>query len=622
MPQSFQISYTPPLSDIRFIMKDVLDAQGRTKDIVEYSHVDWDTASDLLDTVADYSKNVAFPLNQSGDKEGCHYDGATGAVTTPKGFKSAFDIFRGMGVGGLTGDPLYDGGLGFPNYVSAMVNEPATSANFSLGSYLGLTGGAAKVIEKFGSDEIKKVFLPLMYAGDCTGTMCLTETQAGSDLGLVKTTAKSVGTATSLGNGAYEIKGTKIFITCGEHDLSSNIAHLVLARLPNAPAGTRGISLFLVPKFEIDANGVPGASNNVKCGGIEHKMGINASSTCIMNFDDGAKGWLIGQENKGMKAMFTMMNDARLKVALQGLSSAELCYQNAAKYADFRVQGKLIKDAFNDAAPSVNLLKHSNIRKDLMDMKSQIEGWRALAYETAIALDLAEKHPDAAVRDEAENYAALMTPVLKACLTDLACAASQKTVQIFGGTGYIRDTGVEQYYRDSLISTIYEGTNDIQAIDFTFRKVLDPKDAGRRITAFVTRLSSELATAKANPLLTEHVKTMEQALQLFQDSAGVIVNAALSGNLDEALVHSRDFTNMFGKLAVGGMWLKIMGSAKAKADSEPATHMKEFYEAKLAFGENYLNRIMLPEIKYFAGRIQAGAQVVVNTAPEVYLNFG
>jgi alkylation response protein AidB-like acyl-CoA dehydrogenase len=588
-----------------FILNDVLKAPERTQQIPEYADSAWEMAEMMIGAASDYATKFAFPLNKSGDAEGCHFDPATKTVTTPKGFKQAYDALCDSGMVGLMGDVNF-GGAGQPHYIGAAVNEIFTSANFSLATYAGLTAGAAKVLEHFAPEEIKALYLPKMYTGEWTGTMCLTEPGAGSDLGAVSSKAEKNA------DGSYKVNGNKIFITCGEHDMSGNICHLVLARLPGAPEGTRGISLFLVPKLAVDSAGNTGEKNGVTCTGIEHKMGINGSATCSLSFED-AKGYLIGKENEGLKAMFTMMNDARQNVALQGLSLSEVVYQNTAEYAALRVQGKNLKDSFNPAAKATAIINHANVRRELVEMKAQIEGFRALSYETSIMLDIAEKHPDAATRKVAEEYTALMTPVLKANLTDLSCSASQTGVQLHGGMGYIRETGIEQYYRDSLIGTIYEGTNDIQAIDFTFRKVLANPAS---VMALGQQLGAEIAAAKANPALAECAGIVEKSLGSFVVTAQTLGGLAAAAKqdpskLDDVLIHTRDFMNLFGKIAVGGMWLKMMAAAEAKGAAEPS--WKEYCDERKLLGECFIRRIMAPEVKRLEMRIRSDVASVKKT---------
>lgn len=583
------ITYKAPLKDITFIIKDVLNVESRIAGIPAYADSSWEVSSDILATTASYAEKIALPLNPVGDAEGCTHNPADGSVKTPTGFKEAYDKFRETGMIGLTGIPDF-GGFGMPHYLSMATNEVLTSANFSLCSYGGLTAGAAKVLEHFATDEIKAQYLPKMYSGEWTGTMCLTEPQAGSDLGLITSKAEPQA------DGSFKISGNKIFITGGEHDMADNICHLVLARLPGAPAGTKGISLFLVPKNAVNADGSAGEKNGVLCTSIEHKMGIHGSSTCSISFED-STGYMIGNPNEGLKAMFTMMNDARLKVAMQGLSISETVCQNAISYAAIRVQGVDVKDTFNKNAQPVPILNHANVRKDIIDMKSQIEGFRALAYEAAIQLDIAEKHPDAETRKQADAVASLLTPILKSCLTDLGCATAQKSIQLHGGMGFITETGIEQFYRDAIIGTIYEGTNDIQSMDFTFRK------AGY-IAGYLKSVQEDLV--KMQP--TAEVQAVGKSLAALGATAQGLAELGKQGKVEDILVHSRDFLDMFGKVAVGHMWLKIMATADAKMAADPAD--AAYYETRKLLGENFINRIMAPEVKKLQARITAGAGAV------------
>lgn len=601
--------YNPPLDDIRFVLNEVLKAGALAREIPDYAEADWDTIGGMLEAVSEFARDVAFPLNQSGDKEQCTYNPADKSVKTPKGFDEAYQRYAALGLIGMSADPAY-GGMGMPQYLNVAASEMLTAANFSLSSYPGLTGGAYKALHKFASDELKDIYLPKMLSGEWSGTMCLTEPQAGSDLGLIRTKA------VPQDDGSHAITGNKIFITCGEHDLTRNICHLVLARLPDAPEGVKGISLFVVPKFLPDASGEPGARNPAFCTGIEHKMGINASSTCSMSFE-GAKGWLVGEPHKGMKAMFMMMNDARLKVGMQGLGLSEIAWQNAAAYASERVQGKALKDFNNPDAKSVAIINHASVRRHLMDMKAQIDGFRALAYDVAIRLDLAAKHPEPTVRRDAEEYAGLMTPILKSCLSDLSCAAAQRGIQLHGGMGFINETGVNQYYRDSIIATIYEGTNDIQAMDFTFRKVLDFNDHMNRLGLFMAPLTEQVEAAKNNPATAEAAKVMEEGIKIFQNTCTAFMQLGMAGKLDEIHAQADHFLNMTGRLAVGSMWLKMADAARESLAALPENDGKAaFYRTKLALSDHYFTHIMRPDMKRMELLVAAGAAFLGNISRE------
>lgn len=549
-----------------------------------------------------------------------------GTVSAPTGFKEGYKEFAELGLVGLLGEEQY-GGMNMPHYLVSAANE-MLNANFSLAAYPGLTAGAAQVLNVFATDELKEKFLPNFYSGKWSCSMCLTEPNAGSDLGLVNSKAEPAE------DGTYKISGNKIFITGGKHDLldpeTGVICHLVLARLPGAPAGTKGISLFLVPENKLDdANNVTAENNGVRCTNIEHKMGIKGSATCALSFE-GAEGYLIGEPHKGMDAMFVMMNDERVNVFGQGLTIAEEAMQSAVVYSTERVQGQRITEKFNRSAPSVAIIEHANIRKDIVDMASQIMGWRALGMETTIQLDISKHHPDEAQRKQAKAFVELMTPVLKSGGSDLATAVSQRAIQMHGGMGYITETGVEQFYRDALIATIYEGTNDIQSHDFTFRKMPE------HLMSVAKGMQKEMmGMIMGNPALMPYAAAMQEAAATFEKSSGPIadklqqVNAAFkdmankdgNGNkmspeerkekinlLNDVLVHSRDFMDMFGKMAVGAMWLKILDKALPLAESEPANQAT--FKNYKHLGAHYLNNVMLPEMKKNGLRIKAGAENV------------
>jgi len=602
-------TYKPPLDNIRFILNDVLNVGQLSEEIPAYKDVDWETISSLLSEVGKFFREVTFPLNQSADKEGVTYDPNTKSVKMPKGFKEAYKAYFDMGLQGLTDDPE-DGGMGMPKYLGAAFGEMITTST-AFGMIPTLTAGGVRVLKAFGSDELKEIYMKKLIAGTWSGVLCLTEAHAGTDLGLMATKAEPQE------DGSYKITGNKIFISMGEQDITENIIYLVLARLPNAPPGIKGISIFVVPKFIPDENGNPGVRNETSATGVEEKMGLHASSTCSMSFD-GAKGWIIGEPHKGMQAMFKMMNEMRINVGVQGLGLSELAYQNIANYANERVQGKPLLQSANPAADSVAIIEHANMRKYLMDMKAQIEAARALALDVAVALDLAAKHPEKTVRKNAEAYAALMTPVIKAGLTDMGVEISTRALQLHGGIGYITEMGVHQYVRDSVVTTIYEGTNDVQSMDFTFRKVMDPKDLGNRVGLFMNPLAQEIGAAKGNEKLSAHAETLEKSMKIFQQTMQGLMGAAMSGKIEDVLVHSRDFTDMFYKLAMGRMWLKMMSTAQEKLDQGVSSALVTFYQEKLDLGEYYMNRIMAPEIKKLEMRIEAGAATVVKSIADQF----
>ncbi|HYD65769.1 acyl-CoA dehydrogenase family protein, partial [Azospirillum sp.] len=444
--------YKAPLEDVRFVLDTIIGLDNVTA-LPGYEDATPDVIFQVLEEGAKLCEEVLLPLNQSGDAEGCTFE--NGVVRTPKGFKEAYDTYMAAGWQGLSCDPAY-GGQGLPKLVYTMLEEFVCSANLSFGMYPGLSLGAYNALARYGSEELKDRVLPKLVDGSWSGTMCLTEPHSGTDLGIIRTKA------VPQDDGSYRITGTKIFISAGEHDLTDNIVHLVLARLPDAPAGTRGISLFLVPKFLIKDDGAPGARNGVACGSIEHKMGIKASATCVINFDE-AMGWLVGEPHKGMRAMFAMMNSARLGVGIQGLGIAEVAYQNAAAYAKERLQGRSVKGAKFPDKPADPIIVHPDVRRNLLTARAYTEGCRALGALVGYHLDVAERHADPKQRQASDEFVQLMTPIVKALFTDVGSEAANIAVQVHGGHGFIWETGVEQFVRDARITQIYEGTNGIQA---------------------------------------------------------------------------------------------------------------------------------------------------------------
>src|SRR5580704_13671979 len=545
-------SYKAPLDDILFRLSEVVGAKDLAL-LPGYGEATPDAMQSILEEAAKICEEVLFPLNQSGDEEGCKFD--NGNVTTPKGFKEAYKTFRESGWTGLSCKTEY-GGQGLPLLLNFVIDEMVCSANLSFGMYPGLSHGAWNAIDKHGSDDLKKKYLPKLTDGTWTGTMCLTEPQCGTDLGLIRTKAEPNP------DGSYKISGTKIFISAGEHDLAENIIHLVLARLPDAPAGIRGISLFIVPKFMPKEDGSLGSRNPAVCGSIEHKMGIKASATCVMNFDN-AIGWLVGKPNKGMSAMFTMMNEARLAVGLQGLGLAEVAYQNAVTYARERLQGRALTGAkFPDKAADP-LIVHPDVRRNLLTMKALVEGCRALAFWIGRELDIEARHPDEKVREESADLVALMIPILKSFLTDTGFDVANLAVQIYGGHGYVRDNGVEQYVRDARITQIYEGANGIQALDLVGRKM--PEDYGRLMRQFFHPVADFLAANKDNAALAEFLPYFMSAFGKLQMSTLTVATKGF-GNPDEAGAAASDYLKLFGYVAVGFMWLRM---AKVAAEKLP-----------------------------------------------------
>ena len=557
-------AYQPPLADIRFVIDELLPKR------------DWlalpgneELSDDLLDAVlaeaGRFCAQVLAPLNQSGDAEGCHLD--NGVVRTPAGFREAYRAFAAGGWTALAGPPEH-GGQGLPEVLAMAVMEMQCAANLAFSMYPGLSHGACNAIEAHAEERLARTWLPPLLAGRFSGTMCLTEPHCGTDLGLVRSRAEP------REDGSHAVSGTKIFISAGEHDLTDNIVHLVLARLPDAPPGTKGISLFLVPKFLLDADGNPGERNTLRCARLEHKMGIRASATCEMVFD-GATGWLVGTPNKGMRAMFTMMNAARLAVGLQGVGLAEVAYQNAVAYARERLQGRAPSGARAPAQAADPILAQPDVRRMLLTMRAWTEGGRALSLWVAERLDVANRHPDAAERRRAEDFVSLLTPVVKAFLTDLGSEAANLGVQVWGGHGYIVDNGMEQLVRDARIAQIYEGTNGVQAMDLVGRKL--PAHAGRYLRAFFHPVRAWLAT-------------------------GEVARTGLR-DPDAAAAVATDYLRLFGLVAMGWCFADMAERAAARlagGEGDPV-----FLRAKLETARFFTARL-LPQTGALLSSVMAG----------------
>ena len=583
-------SYTAPLADIRFVLADLLDV-AQLAELPGYA----DATPDLLDTViaeaARLCEDVLAPLNQPGDAEGCQYE--NGVVRTPAGFRDGYDAYREGGWPAMVAPPEY-GGQGLPHIAGVVLDEMLCASNLSFSMYHLLAHGTVGALARWGDTELKQRFLPRLVDGSWTGTMCLTEPHAGTDLGLIRTRAVPAG------DGAYLVTGTKIFISAGEHDLTDNIIHLVLARLPDAPQGTRGISLFLVPKRLPTEDGASGSPNAVTCGSIEHKMGIRANATCVMNFD-GARGWLVGEPHKGMRAMFTMMNGARLGVGMQGLGLAEVSYQNAVAYARERLQGRAPTGPVMPNADADPIIVHPDVRRMLMTMKVQIEAMRALAYWVGILIDIEERHPDTARREEATDLVALMTPVIKAFGTDVGFEITNLALQCFGGHGYIREYGMEQFVRDARIAQIYEGTNGVQAMDLLGRKV--PDGNGRMVRRFVTMVEQDLAAVTDRAAVTPLVPPVREALQLLARATQTVMGRA-SENPEEIGAAAADYLRLFGLVACAWMWVRMaaIGDEQGAAGGVAGT--------KVASARFFVAKV-LPDAHALAARIDAGAATVM-----------
>ncbi len=589
-------TYTAPIDDIKFVLHEVLNTESLTA-LPAYEDASADLVNQIIEEGAKICQDVLFPLNQSGDEEGCTFK--DGEVTTPKGFKDAYTTFSEGGWCGLSGDPEY-GGMGMPTVVNTVMQEMICAANFSFGMYPGLSQGCYEALHQFGTDAQKQTYLPKLITGEWSGTMCLTEPHCGTDLGLIKTKAENTDDHAIGDEKAYTITGTKIFISAGEHDLTDNIIHLVLARLPNAPEGVKGISLFVVPKFIPDADGNAGKRNTIVCGAIEHKMGIHGNSTCVMNLD-GAVGWLVGEPHKGLKAMFIMMNAARLGVAMQGLGIAEVSYQNALAYAKDRVQMRSLDGTKYPDKPADPIIVHPDVRRMLLISKSFCEGARALSYWAGMNLDIAHHHPDADERQKADDLVALLTPILKAYQTDMGTTVASLAVQTHGGHGYIREYGVEQYMRDAKIAEIYEGTNGIQALDLVGRKM--GVGFGRLLRRFFHPVQAFIETHQADEDLQEFVFPLAKATAKLQQSTAMIAQKGMENPL-EAGAASTDYLRQFALTAHAYMWCLMVKTAHEKLKSGEGD--KAFYEAKIKTGRFFMSRV-LPESDARFKMVLAGA---------------
>jgi alkylation response protein AidB-like acyl-CoA dehydrogenase len=586
-------TYSAPLRDMRFVLHELLEI-GELATLPGYEDATPDLIDAVLEEGAKLAENVLFPLNRSGDEEGCSVE--NGVVRTPKGFKEAYDQFAQAGWVGLAADPAF-GGQGLPAVVKVSFDEMICSANLSFGTYPGLSGGAYKAIEHHADAALKALYLPRLVDGRWSGTMCLTEPQCGTDLGLIRTRAEPNG------DGSYSITGTKIFISAGEHDLTDNIVHLVLARLPDAPAGIKGISLFLVPKF-LPKDGGPGTRNGVRCGGLEHKMGIKASATCVMNFD-GATGWLVGEPHRGMRAMFTMMNEARLEVGIQGLGIAETAYQSAVAYARERLQGRALSGSKAPDQPADPILVHPDVRRMLLTMRAFTEGGRALACWVGQSIDRARRHPEPEARKSADDFVALMTPIVKAYFTDQGSACANLGVQVMGGHGYIREWGMEQLVRDARITQLYEGANGIQALDLVGRKL--PAHFGRYLRTFFHPAMAFIEQHQMNAALADFVLPLAKAFARLQQ---VTLHVAQQGmkDPDEAGAASCDYLRLFALVAMAYLWARMAGIAQVRLAA--GVEDRAFYQAKLDTARFFMAKI-LPESGALFAQIMAGSAPVM-----------
>lgn len=592
--------YSAPLRDMQFVLYELFNAEDLTS-LPGFEDATRDLVDPILIEAAKINAEVLYPLNRTGDEEGCIHN-ADGSVTTPTGFKEAYKLFSQGGWTGIACTPEY-GGMGLPKMITSLVNEMCCSANLSFGMYPGLTYAAYKSINAHATAELKQRWLPNMIDGTWSGTMCLTEPHCGTDLGLCRTKADPNE------DGSYNITGTKIFISAGEHDLSENIIHLVLAKLPNASEGTKGLSLFLVPKFSLDENDQVGAANNVTCGAIEHKMGIKASSTCVMNFD-GAKGFIIGHVGDGMKNMFTVMNQARLDVAGQGLGLAEISYQGAVEYARDRIQGRSLTGVKQPETAADPIIVHPDVRRMLLTMRSYIEGMRALSAWVAQEIDHSLQNPDDKRKNEADDFVQLMTPIVKALFTDLGYECANHGVQVFGGHGFIREHGMEQYIRDARIAQIYEGTNGIQALDLIGRKM--PAYAGRYLRSFFHPVQAYIEKYVSDPKMAEFVQPLAKSFMRLQQVTGYLAEAGIK-NPDDAAAGATEYLRLIGLVSLGFMWCKMAELSLDKMDGDDAA----FYQAKIETARFYVQKLM-PQCSSLATSIMAGSASTMGLSSDAF----
>ncbi|WP_439890107.1 acyl-CoA dehydrogenase C-terminal domain-containing protein [Ralstonia sp. 25C] len=592
--------YTAPLRDMQFVLHELLGVEDHLKQMPQHAEIDADTINQVIEEAGKFCSEVIFPLNQSGDREGCTYHG-DGVVTAPKGFKEAYQQYVEAGWPSLGCDPEY-GGQGLPILINNALYEMLNSANQAWTMYPGLSHGAYEALHAHGTDELKQRYLPKLVSGVWTGTMCLTEPHCGTDLGILRTKAEP------LADGSYAITGTKIFISAGEHDLAENIIHLVLARLPDAPGGTKGISLFVVPKFIPDASGNPGERNTVKCGSIEHKMGIHGNATCVINLD-GAKGWMVGEPNKGLNAMFVMMNAARLGVGMQSLGLTEVAYQNSAAYAKERLQMRSLSGPKAPDKPADPIIVHPDVRRMLLTQRAFAEGGRAFSYWIALQIDRELSHSDESVRKDAADLVALLTPIAKAFLSDNAFISTNEGMQVFGGHGYIAEWGMEQYVRDARINMIYEGTNTVQSLDLLGRKILG--DMGAKMKKFGKLVQDFVEAEGTNEAMQEFINPLADIGDKVQKLTMEIGMKAMA-NPDEVGAAAVPYLRVVGHLVFSYFWARMAKIALEKQDSGDT-----FYKVKLATARFYFAKL-LPETASQIRMARAGGATLMALEADLF----
>ncbi|MEM1106666.1 MAG: acyl-CoA dehydrogenase C-terminal domain-containing protein [Pseudomonadota bacterium] len=591
--------YDAPVRDIQFVLHDLLGIE-KYSNLPGFADAPRDLVDQILEEGGKFASQVIAPLNRVGDEQGCVRN-ADASVKTPDGFPDAYEQFVENGWPLLSKAPEM-GGQGLPQLMDLALSEMMSSANMAFGMYPGLTSGAYEALMAGGSDDQRQTYGPKMASGEWAGTMNLTEPQCGTDLGLIKTKA------VPQDDGSYEITGQKIWISGGEQDLTENIIHLVLARIEGAPEGIKGISLFVVPKFLVESDGNLGDRNAVSCGGLEEKMGIHGNATCVMNYD-GAKGWLVGEPHKGMRTMFIMMNEARLGVGLQGLAQAEVAYQNAVDYAKDRRQGRALTGVAEADKPADPIIVHPDVRRMLMDQKAFIEGARAFAYWAGLYGDLLHKSPDDQVREKAGDYMALMTPVIKAFLTDRGFKSCNDGLQLHGGSGFTKEWGMEQFVRDCRIALIYEGTNGIQALDLVGRKLA--ADGGRAIFTFFAEIDDYTASRQDNENLAPFIEGLKSAKAQLQEATQWLMQNGMT-NFNNAGASSNDYLHLFGLTALAYMWAQMAEVAMEKNDGGDP-----FYDTKVKTGRYFMDRL-LPDTAAHLAKVKAGSDTMMALDAEAF----